>query len=238
MRCCAIIPTYNHQHALPRLVHALASQVEAVLLVDDGSGDDTKDALAALAAAEPRVEVLTRAKNGGKGAAVKTGLLRAAERGFTHALQIDADGQHELAAVARLLAEAEKRPEAVILGAPVFDESVPKGRLHARRICQFWVNVETRGRVIEDPMCGLRVYPVAAALAAGAAGDRMEFDPEIAVRMVWRGAEVVNVPVRVHYPEAGTSHFRMVEDNLRISWMHSKLMTLLVLRLLFGWMWR
>ena len=236
MRTCALIPTYNHYAALPGLVTALMAHVDGVVVVDDGSAQPTRDALEQLRR-EYGVEIVRREMNGGKGAAVKDGLLRARELGYSHALQVDADGQHDLGAAPRMLEASRTEPTAAVMGAPEFDDSAPKGRLHARRICQFWVNVETGGQKISDPMCGFRVYPIEAALATRTAGDRMEFDPEIAVRLVWAGAPVVNVPVLVRYPEGGTSNFRLLEDNLRISWMHSKLMTRLVLRWIFGrWM--
>ena len=121
---------------------------------------------------------------------------------------------------------ATERPEALILGAPVFDETQPFGRAVGRRISQFWVNFETGGRVIDDPQCGFRVYPLEDALAAGARGNRMQFDQELPVRMIWRGVPVVNLPTRVRYltrEEGGVSHFQMFRDNLRISAMHTGL---------------
>ena len=128
-----------------------------------------------------------------------------------------------------------------MLGAPVFDDTVPKSRLKARQITIFWTNLETGGKVIEDPMCGFRVYPLKAALAAGASGDRMDFDPEIAVRMVWDRVPVVNLPTKVRYlsaEEGGVSHFKMFRDNALISWMHTRLVAAGMVRWvlgLFGW---
>ena len=173
-----------------------------------------------------------REHNGGKGAAVKSGLRKASELGYSHALQVDADGQHTLEDIPKLLAKSEGEPRALVLAAPVFDESAPKGRLWARRITNFWTNIETGGNVIDDPMCGFRVYPVDAALAANARGDRMDFDPEVAVRIAWGGAPVINVPTKVQYVEGGVSHFRMVHDNVLISWMHTRL----CISGFFGWL--
>lgn len=233
MRPCVIIPTYNHANALTWVMDATAGAVADVILVDDGSTEPARTAIAEIAALRG-ADLVRRDQNGGKGAAVKTGLRRAQERGFTHAVQVDADGQHDMDALPAMLERARENPHALVLAEPVFDESAPKGRLIARRICIFWVNLETSGRVIHDPMCGLRIYPVAAAVASDAKGDRMEFDPEIAVRMVWAGAPVVNVPAKVRYPEDGVSNFRLLEDNLRIFWMHTRLMTLLVTRWILG----
>ncbi|EDM76837.1 putative enzyme [Plesiocystis pacifica SIR-1] len=221
-RPCAVIPTYDNPDTVRDVVVAVGEHLP-VVLVDDGSGAAGREAVAAIGR-EGLAHVHHRAANGGKGAGVTTGFELAHELGYTHALQIDADGQHELGDIPRFVEAAAARPEALILGAPIYDESAPKGRLIGRQITQFWTNVETYGRVIDDPMCGFRVYPVAASIpVAQRCGKRMDFDIEIAVRLVWAGLPVVNLPTQVRYPEGGVSHFHMVRDNARISWMHSKL---------------
>jgi polyprenyl-phospho-N-acetylgalactosaminyl synthase len=205
-------------------------------VVDDGSGPLGRAAVDGLDR-RGLARVVRRQKNGGKGAAVKTGLRFAEGLGYSHALQVDADGQHAIDDVPRFLAAARAAPDALVLGAPTFDASAPAARLVGRKITQFWTNVETFGRVIHDPMCGFRVYPIAAAIAADARGDAMDFDPEIAVRMVWGGAPVINLETRVRYlpaREGGVSHFRLVLDNARISWMHARLVAAAIRRLLTG----
>lgn len=224
-RACGLVPTYDNPATVRGVVTRLRAHLDDVLVVDDGSGPEAREVLEALAR-EGLARVHHRAHNGGKGAAVKTGLALARDLGFTHALQVDADGQHDLDDVPRLLDAARARPEALVLGAPVFDASAPASRLRARQITIFWTNFEAGAGVITDPMCGFRVYPVDAALAAGARGDAMDFDPEIAVKMVWGGAPVVNLPTRVRYvprEQGGVSHFRLVRDNALISWMHTRL---------------
>jgi glycosyltransferase involved in cell wall biosynthesis len=203
-----------------------------VVVIDDGSGPEGCEAVESLGR-EGLAHVQRRELNGGKGAAVKTGFAVAHGLGFSHALQIDADGQHTIEDIPRFLEAGQGHPEALVLGTPVFDASAPRSRLRAREISQFWVNLETGGKVIEDPMCGFRLYPLAAALAAGAVGDRMDFDPEIAVRLVWMGLKVINLPTRVRYvskEEGGVSHFQMFWDNVRISWMHTRMVVMAMLR--------
>lgn len=222
---CAVIPTYDNSETLPAVVEGVRAYLPEVIVVDDGSGAEAKDVARRLAA-RGLSDVVFRAVNGGKGAAVKDGLRRARLRGFTHALQVDADGQHALADVPRMLEAARARPEALVLGAPAFDASAPRSRVIGRRISVFWARVETGGDEVGDPLCGFRIYPVDAALAAGARGDRMDFDPEVAVRMVWRGVPVVHVPTHVRYIPArqgGVSHFHLLQDNLLISWAHTRL---------------
>lgn len=221
-RPCAVIPTYDNPATVRAVVELVRAQLP-VILVDDGSAELGRAVVEAIGA-EGLAFVHHRARNGGKGAAVTTGFALAQAQGYTHALQIDADGQHAFEDIPRFLDAARAQPSALILGAPVYDHSAPKGRLIGRQITRFWTNVETYGRVIEDPMCGFRVYPVApASELAPRCGQRMDFDIEIAVRLVWAGLPVVNLPTKVRYPQGGVSHFNLLRDNLRISWMHSRL---------------
>ena len=232
---CGLVPTYDNPATLRRVVERIRVFVPEVVVVDDGSGAEARAVVDALGA-EKLAHVHHREENGGKGAAVKTGFAVAQKLGFSHAVQIDADGQHAIEDLPRFLEAAERQPDALVLGAPVFDASVPKSRLRARQITCFWTNLETGGKVIEDPMCGFRVYPLEAALAAGAKGDRMDFDPEIAVRLHWMGLPIVNLPTRVHYvtrEEGGVSHFQMFWDNVRISWMHTRMVCRAIARI-FG----
>lgn len=235
-RPCVLIPTYDNPGTIRRVVEAVRAHLPEVVVVDDGSGAEGRAACEALAADE-LAHVFHRPVNGGKGAAVKTGFAQAFALGYTHALQVDADGQHALEDVPRFLAVARENPDALILGAPRFDASAPTARQIGRRITIFWVNLETGGPVIEDPMCGFRVYPLAAVDEVEAPADMMDFDPEIAVRLVWHGVPVINLPTRVRYvaeAEGGVSHFRLFKDNFLISWMHTRLCVEKIFGLLRG----
>ena len=231
---CVVIPCYNNARTIRAVAHAVREEIPEVIIVDDGSDAATKAELAALA--QEGFGVVTRPANGGKGAAVKSGFAAASARGFTHALQVDADGQHDLAHVPAFVELSRERPDALLLAHPVFDESAPLGRRIGRTITQFWTHIETLGRHIVDPMCGFRLYPLAPAIAADARGDHMEFDIEIAVKMVRLGTPVINLPVGVRYlseEEGGLSSFRMWRDNVAISLAHTRL----VLSML-PWLWR
>lgn len=234
MKPCAVVPTYGHWRALPRVVAALRAQNLPVIVVDDGNDGPAAAAIAALADDADHIRVLRRDVNGGKGAAVMDGLRQAAAAGFTHAVQVDADGQHDPRDLPALLAAARAHPHAVISGRPRYDRSAPWGRRIGRWITHFWVFVETLSLRITDSMCGFRVYPLAPCLALMAEeklGRRMDFDTEIMVRLFWRGVAPVMVPVRVTYPADNVSNFRMWADNLRISAMHTRLVFGLVRRL-------
>ncbi|MDJ0786021.1 MAG: glycosyltransferase family 2 protein [Myxococcota bacterium] len=216
-----VVPSYDNPATVGNVARELRKHVETVIVVDDGSADPGRLAIEALGA--EGFVVVRRARNGGKGAAVKDGFARARELGASHVLQVDADGQHDLADVPALLEAARLMPEALILGRPLFDESQPRLRALSRQLSVGLVHLQTGGRVIADPMCGFRVYPLEAALRAGARGDHMEFDLELPVRMVWDGVRIVHHPTRVRYvpaEEGGVSHYAVVADTLRIAGGH------------------
>jgi len=232
-RACAIIPSHNHHAAIRGIVARLGQLGLPVLLIDDASDPPTEAALAALAAT-PGIAVHRLAVNQGKGGAVIAGLELAQAHGFTHALQIDADGQHELEALPRLLAGARAHPEAIIVGAPLYDATMPLGRRIGRWITHFWVSIETLTPRVLDSMCGFRIYPLAATmevLRRERIGRRMDFDPEILVHLIWRGVRPITVPVQVHYPAGNVSNFRMLRDNWAITKMHTRLVLRLLPRL-------
>ncbi|MCG2594664.1 glycosyltransferase family 2 protein [Ramlibacter sp. XY19] len=222
-----VVPVYNH----PATIGAVAAQVRAhglpCILVDDGSDAGCAAVLDALAAQHPQDIALVRLPvNQGKGAAMVAGFREAARRGHTHVLQVDADGQHDCADIPKFLAQARAHPQAVVAGCPIWDDSVPKGRLYGRYATHVWVWINTLSFDIRDSMCGFRLYPLASLLPlldAVRIGRRMDFDSDVIVRLHWRGVPVRNQPTRVTYPQDGISHFRMLGDNVRISAMHAKL---------------
>jgi predicted LPLAT superfamily acyltransferase len=226
-RPCAVIPTHNHWRSLREIIVKLQSDKLPVFIVDDGSNETTSRQLRILQDTCEPFEIIRFERNRGKGAAVMHGLRLAATRGFTHAIQLDADGQHDLTALSDFLDCSKQQPDAVITGKAVYDRSVPLGRAIGRWITHFWVWIETLSLRIPDTMCGFRIYPLEAVerlLASGVRiGERMEFDTEIAVRLFWSGSPVLSIPVRVVYPPDNTSNFRMLKDNLRISAMHTRL---------------
>jgi hypothetical protein len=157
---------------------------------------------------------------------VMRGFEKALAEGYTHAVQIDADHQHDPADIPRLLALSQANPEALITGIPVYDNSVPKSRLYGRYATHVMVWINTLSLSIRDSMCGFRVYPLAQTLQvwrSEAVGKRMQFDTEIMVRMYWSGITVLSLPTAVTYPADGVSHFDLWRDNLRISSMHTRL---------------
>ncbi|MDE2345113.1 MAG: glycosyltransferase family 2 protein, partial [Gammaproteobacteria bacterium] len=234
VRACAVIPVFDHHAYLEQIVCALLAERLPCILVDDGSCITTKRVLVSIQQHHPQVDLLTLPANQGKGAAVLTGLARAAECGYSHALQIDADGQHNLADIPAILQLARRHPHCLISGLPVFDDSIPAVRLHGRRLTNALAKLETLSLKLRDAMCGFRVYPVEAMLALDQRvkiGRRMDFDTDCMVRLYWAGIESEFLPTKVGYPKDGTSHFRMFSDNTRMTWLHIRLVTGMLLRM-------
>ena len=224
---CVLIPVYDHEHAIGAVLAGVLAQGLPCILVDDGSGPSCARVLDDLAAAHPgQVRLERLALNQGKGAAVLAGFEAAARAGYTHALQIDADGQHKVADVSRFIALGQRHPQAVIVGYPEYDASVPALRLYARYLTHVWVWINTLSFAIRDSMCGFRLYPLAPVLALTrrqAIGRRMNFDTDILVRLHWDGLPMINLGTPVGYPSDGVSHFRVWLDNVLITRMHTVL---------------
>jgi glycosyltransferase involved in cell wall biosynthesis len=223
---CILIPVYDHEGPLPGIVERLQASGLACFLVDDGSGASCAAVLRGLAERYPKVRLLRHEANRGKGGAVKTGLLAARRQGYSHAIQIDADGQHELNDLQRFLDAAQSNPQAVVIGQPLFDASMPKSRYYARYLTHVWVWINTLSFSIKDALCGYRAYPLetcARLIETTRLGERMEFDVEILIRLHRLGVPIISLPTQVRYPQDGISHFRLWEDNARLSLMQARL---------------
>ncbi|KFZ30856.1 glycosyl transferase [Pseudidiomarina salinarum] len=234
IQCCFVIPIYNHHETIRATVEQLLRFDMPILIIDDGSDISTKYALTGLVNDYPlSVRLFNLPKNLGKGAAVMFGFHQAVTAGLTHALQIDADGQHNHDDIPTFLAAANNSPLALISGWPQYDESMPLSRKIGRQITHFWVHVETLSFKVKDTMCGFRVYPLEATLATmetKTIGRRMDFDIELMVRMYWRQTPIIFIKTPVIYPKGGRSHFRPLEDNWRITKMHTRLFFGMLLR--------
>lgn len=226
MKAAVLIPHYNHGEGLADVLAGLAPHDLPCLVVDDGSDEPDRARVAALAARFPWVRVAWLPTNRGRGAALRHGYEVTWRRGFSHVVQLDADGQHDPADVPRFLQVALRHPDALVLGVPTFDEGAPWSRLYGRRVSTFWVAIETLSRVIPDALCGFRTIPLRPTielLERRHLGDRMEFDPALVVGLVWQGVPVATVSTHVRYRRDGRSHFQPWRDNVRISTMHARL---------------
>jgi glycosyltransferase involved in cell wall biosynthesis len=234
VRICLLVPHFDHVPQFRQLLPELQATGLPLVIVDDASPSEAFDELQQLLEdLGDDATLLFHTENLGKGAAVTTGLLAAREAGFTHALQIDADGQHDVDHVADFCTVGAENPESVICGEPVFDASISNLRFYARYLTHSLVWLETLSTDIRDAMCGYRLYPlepIVRLLRKGKIGSRMAFDPEILVRASWAGIPTLFIPVRVRYPEDGASHFHYIRDNVHISWMHTRLITGMLIR--------
>jgi glycosyltransferase involved in cell wall biosynthesis len=229
-----IIPVYNHGKAVGAVVEKLSPLRFPIIMVDDGSDSETKSCLEKIYSSYPLTVPVTLQKNSGKGRAVFEGLKKAEELGLTHVLQIDADGQHDAGQARFFLEESAAHPEAVICSYPEYDDSVPAIRRKGRVVANTWAKIVTLSADIKESMLGFRVYPVEPTLNLCrhlCIDYRMGFDIEILVRLHWKNIPFIFHPVRVTYPADGISHFRPVRDNMRISWVYTRLCCGMLLRL-------
>ena len=232
-----LIPSFDTGRMLADTVREARAAWNPVWLVIDGSTDGSAEAAAAWQLSDPGLRVLLLPHNQGKGAAVLHGLRLAQAEGFSHALTMDADGQHPATLIPAFMQASQQRPQAMILGRPVFDASAPMLRVRGRRVSNWWTNLETLGAGVADSLYGFRVYPVAALVAVMDRQPwmrRFDFDTEAVVRLAWRGVKPVNLDAPVKYltaADGGVSHFRYGRDNLLLSWMHLRLMLEFALRL-------
>lgn len=227
---CLVIPVYRHamqlKSFLPRLFPAIP-----IIIVDDGNEAPDAELLRAIQG----VTLVVLPQNQGKGGAVIAGLRRAAELGYSHALQLDADGQHNIEKIPLFLDSSREHPADMISGYPVYDGTVPKSRKIGREITNFWVRLETGSDAFKDAMCGFRVYPLdrmKPLLQKGLVFKRMGGDVEILVKVSWLGINIRALPVEVSYPQSGFSNFRMLKDNIQISLLHTMLVCLKIMRIL------
>jgi glycosyltransferase involved in cell wall biosynthesis len=232
-----VIPSYNTGAKVYETVRDARRQWAPVWVVVDGSDDGTAEGLQRMAAQDPQLKVMVLPANRGKGSAVLAGLQAAQQAGFTHALAMDSDGQHPADLIPAFMHASQARPDAMILGRPVFDASAPLLRVRGRRVSNGWTNLETLGAGVGDSLFGFRVYPIADLVAVMRRQPwmrRFDFDTEAVVRLAWRGVKPVNLAAPVKYlsaEEGGVSHFRYGRDNVLLSWMHFRLMVEFVLRL-------
>lgn len=234
-----LIPTYNTGARVLDTVREARQFWEPVWVVVDGSTDGTGATLQALAGDSPGLHVMTLPHNQGKGAAVLHGVRAAMAAGYSHALIMDADGQHPAAKIPEFMAASIDHPDAQILGLPVFDASAPAIRVQGRKLCNAFANLETLWAGMGDTLYGFRVYPIkplVEIMESRRFMRRFDFDPEAAVRLCWRGVRPVNIPAPVRYfrpEEGGVSHFRYLRDNTLLIRMHLRLLAEFLLRLPF-----
>ena len=224
-----LIPTYNTGPKLRATVEGALAAWPRVLVVVDGSTDGSDAPLDDLARTHPGLSLLRLARNGGKGGAVLAGARQLASQGVTHALCLDADGQHPIDRIGPMMQLSQTNPGCTVMGRPIFGPEVPLERLKGRKLTIFWTDLETLGCGLGDTLFGMRVYPVDGLLAAFAQtpfARGYDFDPEVAVRLCWLGHRPLQLDAPVRYfkkSEGGVSHFNYLRDNIKLTFLHFRL---------------
>lgn len=225
MKLAAIIPHYQHIKTLPKVINALSLENIPVFVVDDGSGNNYIDELNQIEK-QYNINLFRLPENKGKGFAVKYGIEQIKKQSFTHALQIDADAQHDFNAIRKLANACQNNPTALICANPVYGQDAPKSRLYGRKITNFWNILHTFSFSIKDGLCGFRIYPISDFLnicQKETVGNGMDFDNEILIRMYRYKIPIIWIDTPVQYQDNGISHFKMWQDNIKISKMHARL---------------
>ena len=213
-RYCVIIPTFNNSGTVADVVERAIKVCRDVIVVNDGSTDNTSAVLCGL-----DVVTLSHEHNMGKGEALKTGLYYAVDKGFTHAITLDSDGQHFPEDIPLLMEASQEHPDRLIVGCRNFtSENMPRQNTFANRFSNFWFRLQTAQK-LDDTQSGFRIYPLDALHGMRLITSRYEAELELLVFAAWNGVTVQGVPVRVWYAPDGerVSHFRPFQDFLRIT---------------------
>lgn len=218
----AVIPVYNHQATLRQVAEGALAQGLSVLVVDDGSTDGSIDTVADLPLVRHRLPV-----NRGKGEAILAAATLARNLGYEAILTLDADGQHDPADAGGLLQTAATAWPCIVIGARRMETlNVPRSSLFGRDFSNFWVRLEC-GQTLPDTQSGYRLYPVEFLQHSRFLSRRYTFEIEVLVRGRWAGLPVLSTPVSVYYApgDERVSHFHKFKDNLRLSCLHTYLVT-------------
>lgn len=233
MKYCIIIPHYNHTPSLKEFFPRVKACGLPIIVVDDGSDSQQLFQLTQIIGRDPQTKLLRHTHNRGKGAAVMTACRYAHTVGFTHTLQIDADGQHDTQDIEAMMRLSQAFPDDIISGQPIFDTSAPKVRVYGRRISEFFSILETFSLQIKDALCGFRIYPLKSLETITDhcfIGTRMSFDTEILVKAIWCDINIRFMETKVTYPENGVSHFHYWRDNLLLINLHIRLIAGMLIR--------
>lgn len=218
LQCCVLIPTYNNQATLERVLQGVMTYTSNILVVNDGSTDRTIQILENYS----HLHVIHLPENKGKGNALKTGFKAATDLGYEYAISMDSDGQHfpdDLPVFIDAIESKDKNdPELLIIGSRKMDDpSVPDKSSFGNRCSSFWYWVET-GVDLQDTQCGYRLYPLKAVNSLNLYTTRFELEIEVIVKAAWAGVNVINLPVKVLYdPEERVTHFKPFQDVARIT---------------------
>ncbi|UWY29310.1 DUF2062 domain-containing protein [Flavobacterium sp. TR2] len=218
---CVIVPTYNNQKTLKKVLDSILDFTTNIIIVNDGSTDSTGEILKSYS----QLTQIHHPKNLGKGRALRNGFRKALELDFEYAITIDSDGQHFAADIPVFLEAIQEEPNALLIGSRnMTQENVPKKSSFGNKFSNFWFKFET-GIKLDDTQSGFRLYPLRL-LPKRFYTNKFEFEIEVIVRAAWKGVAVKNIPIQVLYdPAERVSHFRPFQDFTRISILNTVLVT-------------
>ena len=227
LNCLVVIPTYNNAGTICQVVQSVRVFAEDILIVNDGSTDQTKE----LIAQEEGIETVSYVPNRGKGFAIKKAFEFALAKDFRYIITIDADGQHFADDLPVFVEAIEQNQDTLLVGARNLEaENMAQKNTFANKFSNFWFKVET-GETLTDTQSGYRLYPIQLLRKIHFFTNRYEFEVEVLVRSVWNNIRVRNIPIKVYYPptEQRVSHFRPFHDFTRISILNTVLFTTAIL---------
>ncbi len=212
MKTCALIPAYNEAAHIAQVVNGAKAHVDSVVVVDDGSTDETAE-LASRAGAV----CLRNAANRGKGAVLRMGMKHALAGGFTHAVTLDGDGQHLPEDISKLLRVARETGADLVIGARTFDRSLmPRARYYSNTVGSRWASAMV-GRKIHDSQSGFRVYKLERFRHIVLRSTRYEFEMEALIKMARSGAVIAHAPIQMVYDgNQPRSKMKPIRDTVRI----------------------
>jgi glycosyltransferase involved in cell wall biosynthesis len=223
-KVCVLVPTYNNASTIGTVSKKLLQYTDDIIVVNDGSTDNTLEILKSFT----NIQAVSYNKNRGKGFALRIGFEHARSRGYEYAISIDSDGQHYPEDLVQFLNSLKDHPNAIIIGTRNMEQaSVPGKSSFGNKFSNFWFWVET-GIRRNDTQSGYRLYPLLPLAKLNFITKKYEFEIEVIVKAAWAGIEVIEVPVKVYYPEKEKriSHFRPWRDFTRISILNTFLVTI------------
>jgi glycosyltransferase involved in cell wall biosynthesis len=218
---CVIVPTYNNQKTLKKVLDSILDFSQNIIIVNDGSTDETSEILKQYS----KFTQIHHPENLGKGRALRNGFRKAIELNFEYAITIDSDGQHFASDIPNFIEEIQKEPNSLLIGSRnMTQENVPKKSSFGNKFSNFWFKFET-GIELQDTQSGFRLYPLKL-IPKRFYTNKFEFEIEVIVRSSWKGIVVKNIPIQVLYdPAERVSHFRPFRDFTRISILNTVLVT-------------
>lgn len=225
LNCCVIIPTYNNQKTLDKIIRDTLAYTNKIIVVNDGATDGTGELLKSY---ENKITIIHQSQNYGKGIALRTAFKKALKLGYHYAISIDSDGQHFPEDLVLFLDKIEQAPGSLIIGTRNMNsENVPGKSSFGNKFSNFWFWVET-GIKVPDTQSGFRLYPINRMKKLYFFTTRFEFEIEVIVKAAWRGIPVIPIPIKIYYAKGDerVTHFRPGKDFVRISLLNCYLVTL------------